>query len=121
MRLAGVELTVVVPAFNEERRLPASLVGLAIALRGLAAEIVVVDNASTDRTAEVVREHDVGLVHCLHPGKGAAVRAGGLAASGRFVGFCDADLAASVDALPFVLGRLRRGADVVVGSRVHPG
>lgn len=122
MRPAGVELSVVVPVHNEERRLPASLVGLHIALRGLAAEIVVVDNASTDRTADVVHAHDgpVRLLHCPERGKGAAVRAGVLAAHGRFVGFCDADLAASVDAMPSVLARLRRGVDVVVGSRAHP-
>ncbi len=123
MRPAGVELSVVVPVYNEERRLPASLVGLHIALRGLAAEILVVDNASTDGTVDVVRAHDgpVRLLHCAQRGKGAAVRAGVLAARGRFVGFCDADLAASVDAVPSVLARLRRGVDVVVGSRAHPG
>ncbi|MFI9818073.1 dolichyl-phosphate beta-glucosyltransferase [Saccharothrix variisporea] len=137
MRHLGVELTVVVPVYNEERRLGASLLGLAMTLAGSAAEIVVVDNASTDGTVDVVREHarvglpgrvvrevpavPVRLVHCPDRGKGAAVRAGVLAARGRFVGFCDADLAAGVDALPDVLRRLRCGVDVVVGSRAHPG
>ncbi|MGB3442699.1 MAG: dolichyl-phosphate beta-glucosyltransferase [Actinophytocola sp.] len=123
MRRAGVELSVVVPVFNEERRLPGSLVGLGLALRGLAAEIIVVDNGSTDRTAEFVRDQGfpVRLMDCPDRGKGAAVRAGVLAAHGRFVGFCDADLAASVDALPAVLHRLRHGTDIVVGSRAHPG
>jgi glycosyltransferase involved in cell wall biosynthesis len=123
MRRAGVELSVVVPVYNEERRLPGSLVGLGYALRGLAAEVIVVDNGSTDRTADVIRDQGfpVRLLHCADRGKGAAVRAGVLAAHGRFVGFCDADLAASVDALPAVLHRLRRGADAVLGSRSHPG
>jgi glycosyltransferase involved in cell wall biosynthesis len=123
MRRAGVELSVVVPVFNEERRLPGSLVGLGLALRGLDAEVIVVDNGSTDRTAEIVRDQrfPVRLLHCPDRGKGAAVRAGVLAAHGRFVGFCDADLAASLDALPAVLHSLRRGADAVVGSRAHPG
>lgn len=123
MRRAGVELSVVVPVYNEERRLPGSLVGLGLALRGLAAEVIVVDNGSTDRTAEIVRDQrfPVRLLDCPDRGKGAAVRAGVLAARGRFVGFCDADLAASVDALPSVLWRLRHGADVVLGSRAHPG
>ncbi|XVV02608.1 dolichyl-phosphate beta-glucosyltransferase [Actinosynnema sp. CA-248983] len=126
MRHVGLELSVVVPVYNEERRLGASLVGLAMALCGTAAEIVVVDNASTDGTVDVVRENSrpavpVRLVHYPDRGKGAAVRAGVLAARGRFVGFCDADLAAGVDAVPDVLRRLRRGVDVVVGSRAHPG
>ncbi len=123
MRRAGVELSVVVPVYNEERRLPGSLVGLGLALRGLAAEVIVVDNGSTDHTADVVRDQGfpVRLLDCPDRGKGAAVRAGVLAAHGRFVGFCDADLAASVDALPSVLRRLRHGTDVVVGSRAHPG
>lgn len=123
MRRAGVELSVVVPVYNEERRLPGSLVGLEMALRGLAAEIIVVDNGSTDRTADVVRDQrfPVRLLNCPDRGKGAAVRAGVLAAHGRFVGFCDADLAASLDALPAVLARLRLGAEIVLGSRAHPG
>ncbi|MEU7527652.1 dolichyl-phosphate beta-glucosyltransferase [Saccharothrix sp. NPDC042600] len=125
MRHVGLELSVVVPVYNEERRLGASLLGLAMALSGTAAEIVVVDNASTDGTVDVVRESSrvavpVRLVHCPDRGKGAAVRAGVLAARGRYVGFCDADLAAGVDAVPGVLRRLRRGVDVVVGSRAHP-
>ncbi len=123
MRRAGVELSVVVPVYNEERRLPGSLVGLGLALRDVAAEVIVVDNGSTDRTVDVVRDQGfpVTLLHCPDRGKGAAVRAGVLAARGRFVGFCDADLAASVDALPSVLRKLRHGSDVVLGSRAHPG
>ncbi|MFC4851991.1 dolichyl-phosphate beta-glucosyltransferase [Actinophytocola glycyrrhizae] len=123
MRRAGVELSVVVPVYNEERRLPGSLVGLGLALRDTAAEVIVVDNGSTDRTVDVLRDQrfPVRLLHCPDRGKGAAVRAGVLAAHGRFVGFCDADLAASIDALPAVLHRLRHGADVVLGSRAHPG
>jgi dolichyl-phosphate beta-glucosyltransferase len=117
-------LSVVVPVRNEERRLPASLVGLGMALRAQAAEIVVVDNGSTDSSAEIVRAHrgpvPVRLVRCPEPGKGAAVRAGVLASAAPYVGFCDADLAASVDAIGPVLARLAAGVDVVVGSRAHP-
>ncbi len=121
-------LSVVVPVLNEERRLPATLVGLAHALRGVSrrTEIVVVDNGSTDGTTAVVREHrachvPVRLVDCPDRGKGAAVRAGVLASDSSFVGFCDADLATNMDALRPALERLHDGVNVVVGSRALPG
>ncbi|MGQ0836946.1 glycosyltransferase [Actinokineospora sp.] len=124
----GTQLTVVVPALNEERRLPTTLTGLtaALACYAPASEIVVVDNGSTDRTAHVVAAHSGGpvpvrLMQCAERGKGAAVRAGILASDSAFVGFCDADLATGVDALAGVLVQLGAGVNVVVGSRAHPG
>jgi dolichyl-phosphate beta-glucosyltransferase len=120
-------LSVVVPVLNEERRLPATLVGLAYALRGFSrrTEIVVVDNGSTDRSAEIVREHRAGpvpirVIDCAERGKGAAVRTGVLATDSTFVGFCDADLATNMDALTPALDCLYGGVNVVVGSRAHP-
>jgi glycosyltransferase involved in cell wall biosynthesis len=120
-------LTVVVPALNEEHRLPATLAGLTDALGrlALASEIVVVDNGSTDRTGKVARAHRhesvaVRVLWCPRRGKGAAVRAGVLASGGAYVGFCDADLATSTDALIPTLAYLGAGVNVVVGSRAHP-
>ena len=118
---------VVVPAFNEEMRLASSLVTLggALAALPLPASITVVDNGSTDSTAEVARATAgdvavaVRVLSCPTRGKGAAVRHGLLAAGTRWSGFMDADLATSLDALPEVMAELRRGASVVVGSRRH--
>lgn len=120
-----VLLEIVVPARNEAARLPAGLGLLSDALAGLPvrAEVIVVDNASTDATAGIVRAWrgpvPVRLVRCDRPGKGAAVREGLLATRAPWVGFMDADMATDLAALRDVLGLLRDGRPVVVGSRRH--
>jgi len=120
-------LSIVVPVRNEESRLPATLANLTAALAATRkpCEVVVVDNTSTDRSAEVVREFrsrsiPVWLIRCAQPGKGAAVRTGVLRTDSRYVGFCDADLATDLAALVPTLGFLSTGVNVVVGSRAHP-
>ncbi|REE99855.1 glycosyltransferase [Thermomonospora umbrina] len=118
-------LEIVVPAHNEAERLPAGLAELCGRLRGLPvpAEIIVVDNASTDGTADIVRAwRDLGpvrLVRCETLGKGAAVRAGLLATRAPYAGFVDADMATDLTALDRVLALLAEGRPVVVGSRRH--
>jgi dolichyl-phosphate beta-glucosyltransferase len=120
-------LSIVVPVRNEESRLGMALSGLSAALSatGLPSEIVVVDNASTDRSAQIAQAFHAGpvpvrLLRCEQPGKGAAVRAGVLRTDSRYVGFCDADLATDLAALRPTLRHLTAGANVVVGSRAHP-
>jgi dolichyl-phosphate beta-glucosyltransferase len=121
-------LEIVIPARNEEGRLPTGLAQLGTALAALPADVgvVVVDSASTDGTAEVVRRHattgdvPVRLVRCDQPGKGAAVRAGLLATSAPYVGFCDADMATDPAAIEVAVELLRVGNLVVLGSRSHP-
>jgi dolichyl-phosphate beta-glucosyltransferase len=121
-------LEIVIPARNEERRLPAGLAELDAALAALPADVgvVVVDSASTDGTGAVVRRHaatgdmPVRLVRCDRPGKGAAVRAGLLATSAPYVGFCDADMATDPAAIAVAVRLLRTGNPVVLGSRSHP-
>lgn len=118
-------LEIVVPAHNEAGRLPAGLDLLCAKLAGLPlrAEIIVVDNASTDGTAGIVRSWDgpvpVRLVHCARRGKGAAVRAGLLETRAPYVGFMDADMATDLAALDEAVALLREGRPVVVGSRRH--
>ncbi|MFG2085776.1 MULTISPECIES: glycosyltransferase [unclassified Spirillospora] len=118
-------LEIVVPAYNEAHRLPEGLGELCDKLAGLPvrADVIVVDNASTDGTADIVRSWDgpvpVRLVHCERRGKGAAVRAGLLATRAPYVGFVDADMATDLDALDEAIVLLREGRPVVVGSRRH--
>jgi len=87
------------------------------------AALLVVDNGSTDATADVVRGWSgpvpVTLLSCPRRGKGAAVRCGLLATTAPYVGFCDADLATDPDALDEVMRLLLDGHPVVVGSRRH--
>jgi len=121
---APVQIEIVVPARNEARRLPgglAALCGKAAAL-AIPAAVLVVDSASSDGTAEVVRQWPAGpvpvrLLHCTRPGKGLAVRTGLLATRAPFVGFCDADMATDLSALDVAIGLLAEGNALVVGSR----
>src|SRR5436305_11666387 len=91
---ARVDLSVIIPAYNEEDRLPGTLerVLAYLSQQGLSFEILAVDDGSVDRTPELVkqlmvRDDRVRLVRQPHRGKGAAVRAGALAAEGRRVMF----------------------------------
>ena len=120
-------LEIIVPARNEQDRLPSGLAALCAKAGALPAGvgIIVVDSASTDQTAAIAARWPAGpvpvrVVECDRPGKGAAVRAGILASEARLVGFCDADMATDLSALDDVLARLRAGHQVVIGSRAHP-
>lgn len=131
---ATLELSVVVPAYNEEARLPAMLDETVAYLSARASreaaftwEVVVVDDGSRDDTAGValgaVRRHGAERVRLLrllrNAGKGAAVRAGALAARGRFVLMADADAATVFEDVERLERAAAGGADVAVGSRVH--
>lgn len=120
----ALELSVVVPAYNEEARLPRSLEGISEYLRRAhpASEIIVVDDGSTDRTAEVVRSQEKQMpeLHLLpngaNRGKGYSVRAGMLAASGEISLFTDADLSAPIEEAEKLFNALG-SADIAIGSR----
>jgi len=121
-------IEIVIPARNEASRLPAGLSALCekVATLPLRAAILVVDSASSDATADVVRSWPqgpvpVGLLRCERPGKGVAVRAGLLATTAPFVGFCDADMATDLSALDVVVTFLAAGHPLVIGSRAVDG
>lgn len=123
----AVRLSVVIPAFNEARRLPATL-GDVLGYLGRQAyrsEVVVVDDGSRDDTARLVREWPGATtpVRLLaHPdghnhGKGATVRRGLAAATGAFRLFMDADNSTTLDHIDGFWPWFERGYDVVIGSR----
>jgi dolichyl-phosphate beta-glucosyltransferase len=120
-------LSVVIPAFNEERRLPPTLrsIGAYLAETGLPHEIVVVDDGSSDRTAELVQEITHGTAVLVrnerNRGKGAAVRRGMLVARGERRLLSDADLSTPIEELARLMAQLDAGADVAVGSRAAAG
>ena len=124
--MAPPDVSVVVPAYNEEAGIAATLGSLHATFDGLgvAHEILVVDNASTDATAAVVAGLGDPRVRLLRNpenlGKGASVRRGMLEATAPLRLHCDADCGPSVEALPRMLA-LSAHHDVVVGSRLAEG
>jgi dolichyl-phosphate beta-glucosyltransferase len=121
-------LSVVIPAFNEEKRLPQSLSTVMDFLKkqAYASEIIVSDDGSQDRTVALAKEllkdfpHQV-LVTPRNRGKGHAVRQGMLAATGAYVLFTDADLSTPIEEVTKFLVCLEKDQDVVIGSRALPG
>jgi glycosyltransferase involved in cell wall biosynthesis len=121
-------LSLIIPAHNEAARLPATLQAVAdfVAAQPFATEVVVVDNDSADTTgalAEAAAATQPYLRVVAEPrrGKGAAVRAGALAARGDHVFFADADLSMPLSEVRKFLPPALTGADVVIGSRALPG
>lgn len=119
-----MELSIIIPAFNEEERLPNSLTVILdfVRSRHPETEIIVVDDGSTDRTADLVRQHpSVRLIqHPRNLGKGAAVRTGMLAATGVWRYLCDSDLSTPIEDLDRLLS-YADCADVILGSRRAKG
>ena len=126
-------LSIVVPAYNEERRVARLLDTMereapaAAAAAGLALEeLIVVDDGSTDATGALLARFrsEGGRVHILRTatnrGKGAAVRAGMLAAAGTHALLTDADLSTPLSDLAALASALDRGFDVAMGSRALP-
>lgn len=122
-------ISVVIPAYNESARLEKTVYSVWRHLdRGdLAFEIIVVDDGSADDTAAIAQRlgDQLGRLRlvrlAVNSGKGAAVKAGMLAATGEFVLFTDADESTSIEQLPLLLRPLRDGFDIAIGSRSADG
>lgn len=116
-------LAVVIPAFREADRIADTVERVRSSLDDIDVQVVVVDDGSDDETADVAEMAGADLVVRSTPnrGKGAAVRAGFLAADARTVAFTDADLSYDPAQIRVLLDEVEAGWDVVVGSRQHVG
>lgn len=126
--MSACYLSVVIPAYNEERRLPDTLdvVRAFLATKAYAWEIIVADDGSTDATAAIVAgtaqiDQRVRLVRLPHRGKGWAVKNGMLAAHGEYRFLCDADLSMPIEQVDRLLPAADAPSDIVIGSREAPG
>jgi glycosyltransferase involved in cell wall biosynthesis len=118
-------LTIVIPAYNEECRLDSTLDKLAAFIKGedWNAEIIVVDDGSTDGTARLVTRYMQQLPYLrllqnhINRGKGFSLRRGVEAALGEVLVLCDADLSVPIQESRKLLAAIRDGADIAIGSR----
>jgi len=120
-----MELSIVIPAFNEAQRLPATLKKITdyLARQPRSWELIVVDDGSSDQTDQVATSGPLPIRLIRHEhnlGKGAAVRTGMLAARGEWRLLCDADMSTPIEELDHLWAATDR-ADIVIGSRRASG
>jgi len=123
-----LELSVVIPAYNEQFRLPPTLKSVKRFLSEFAPEfeIIVVDDGSRDATAQIVKQladndKRIKLVsYEVNKGKGYAVRLGVLTATGNFILLNDADGSSPIEEIVRLRDALSKGADIAIGSRAKP-
>lgn len=121
-------LSIIIPAHNEEHRLPGSLnkVLSFLQYQPYQAEVLVVENGSQDRTAEIAlrfteRYPNLYLLREPKPGKGLAVRRGMLEAKGDYRFICDADLSMPIDEVNRFIPPQLHDFDIAIASREIPG
>ncbi len=122
-------LSVIIPAYNEEKRLLPTLskIYAYLSTKDFPYEIIVVDDGSTDNTLPMIKnfassnKHIVILINEQNSGKGFSVRKGMLSARGEYAFFTDADLSTPIEEIEKCLPYLINGYDVVIGSRSMPG
>ena len=121
-------VSVVIPAYNEEERLPMTLKRIYdyLSKRSFSFEIIVVDDGSTDRTAAIAerflqsRRGGAVLKNDANHGKGFSVKRGVLHARGKYILFSDADLSTPIDELEKLLQLISDGScDIAIASRAH--
>jgi dolichyl-phosphate beta-glucosyltransferase len=120
--------TLIIPAWNEERRMPASLERVAAFVESQShpIEVVVVDDGSQDRTAAIVedfaRKHNfIRLIRNPHGGKGAAIKTGVSQGRGQYLVLSDTDLSVPIEEMNKFLPPVLDGYDVAIASREAPG
>jgi glycosyltransferase involved in cell wall biosynthesis len=120
--------SVIIPAFNEEKRLPNTLEQLShfLGKQPFGSEIIVVENGSRDQTFEIAQRFADGrknarVLHNEQRGKGLAIQRGVMTASGEYVFMCDADLSMPVEEIGKFLPPQLEGFDIAIASREAPG
>ncbi len=119
----AIELTVVMPCLNEAETLAVCVdkALAALAENGIAGEVVVADNGSTDGSQSIATQHGARVVPVPLRGYGAALNAGIRAARGKYVLMADADDSYEFAHIPRFLAELRNGSDLVMGNRFRGG
>ena len=119
-----IQLSIVIPAFNERKRLPKTIFEtIRWCHKNLPSyEILIADDGSSDETVDIAKLFstyikNIRVIACPHLGKGAAVRMGMLNAVGRYVLFMDADGATPLGEIPKLMERIDNGYHIAVGSR----
>ncbi|MFH1664827.1 MAG: dolichyl-phosphate beta-glucosyltransferase [Candidatus Omnitrophota bacterium] len=120
----SMELSIIIPAFNEEKRLGSTLdkIRAFMAAKKMGLEVIVVDDGSYDGTSRVARESALAgrlklLRNRKNTGKGFSVAKGVAEASGRLILLSDADLSTPIGEFDKLKGRIDGGADIAIGSR----
>jgi glycosyltransferase involved in cell wall biosynthesis len=121
-------LSIIIPAYNEENRLPNTLAQVLdfIQTQPFETEVLVVENGSQDRTLQIAQEYAAThtrfqVIHETERGKGRAVKRGMLEAGGKFRFMCDADLSMPVGEIPRFLPPQLVEYDIAIASREAPG
>lgn len=126
MRGDELFLSIAISAYNEESRIGASLEKIIAFLQAkdYAAEIVVNDDGSRDRTSEIVRSFSWPGLRLLssarNQGKGAGIRNAVLASRGKYILFSDADLSTPIEEVDKLLPKVQDGVDIAIGCRIQP-
>lgn len=123
-----LHLSIIIPAYNEETRLPQTLdqVCAYLSEQNYTYEVIIVENGSQDRTFEIAQNYAkrypyIWAIHEDGRGKGLAIRRGMLLAKGEYRFMCDADLSMPIEELSRFLTSQESGADIVIGSREATG
>lgn len=121
-------LSIVIPAHNEEGRLPGSLEAVFAFLhkQPFASEVLVVENGSSDHTYDIAQEYakrheSLRVIQNKIRGKGRAIQRGVQEAKGEYIFMCDADLSMPIEEVSKFLPPQLTGADIAIGSREAPG
>lgn len=126
--MSDILLSIIIPVYNEERRLPGTLEEVLkfLSTQPYPAEVIVVDNGSQDRTLAIAREYAniqplLTVLHIPQRGKGSAVKQGMLAARGDYRFMCDADFSMPASEIERFLPPKLTDFDIAIASREAPG